>query len=52
MQEGDVDQSAQVFLNNAQVDAGYVLTCVAFPLGDLKIETHSEDEIYTLGSTD
>lgn len=46
--EGEVNQRAQVALNNRQINNGYIILCVARPLTDcvLEVGVDAHDKLY------
>lgn len=43
---GEIDQSEQKFLQQSEIEASYIVTCVSYPLSDCTLLTHQEQVLY------
>jgi ferredoxin len=44
---GNVNQSQRRFMTESEIEAGYTVTCVAYPLSDCVLETHQQQVLYS-----
>jgi ferredoxin len=46
LESGTVEHDNQSFLEDEQLEAGFILTCDAIPTSDCVVVTHQEEELY------
>ena len=46
VQEGEVDQSGNLFLEDSKIDQGWILSCISYPRSDCTIKVDCENEFY------